>query len=155
VAFGIPVGLPASDGTDIWMPADNTVGRFRASDGRLLETWPGATNATAAIAGLGIVWVTGSTDPGSLYKIRELFPPAPVNIVATNLGGSPYGLAFDGAAVWTASTGGSVSTVTVGANGPFPVTTVTTGFNSPLGALYDGASVWVTDNGANTLLKLD
>src|SRR5262245_58699364 len=116
--FGFSMGLPSADGMDIWVPAANLVGRFRASDGRLLETWTSATGATAAIAAEGHVFITGSTSPGVLYALHALFPPAPVTAVATNLGNSPYGLAFDGAAVWTANTGGSVSMATVGATAP-------------------------------------
>src|SRR5215470_14332507 len=158
VFYGVsPLGLPAADGGDIWASSEGSgvVCRFRASDGRLLETWTGAASAAAAVVGAGRVFVTGNTAPGALYRIVPLFPPGLVGTVATNLGDFPNGIAFDGAALWTANSGGSVSTVTVGAGGPYPVSTVTTGFSSPIGALYDGANVWVTDNVANTLLKLD
>src|SRR5215470_1235889 len=47
--------LPASDGFDVWVPnvGDNSVSRVRASDGRLMENWTGATNAYAALCALG------------------------------------------------------------------------------------------------------
>jgi len=80
--------------------------------------------------------------------------------VASNLGNIPFGnipfgIAFDGARIWTANASGSVSIVTPGATIPWTVTTVTTGFSEPGGALYDGASVSVTDITAGTLLKVD
>src|SRR5262249_30858238 len=96
--------------------------------------------------------VTGNTSPGVLYAIFPYIAPGAASSVATNLGDFPHGLAFDGAAIWTANTG-SVSVVTVGNLGPYAVSTITTGFSFPTGALYDGAHVWVTDT--NKLLKLD
>jgi hypothetical protein len=146
----LPVGLPASDGEDIWAPGQGLVWRYRASDVRLLETWT-ASAATAAMVALGRVFVTGNASPGVLYTIFPSNPPGAAAAVATNLGDFPNGLAFDGAAVWTANTG-SVSMVTIGTPGPYVVSTVTTGFGFPTGALYDGVNVWVTDN--NKLLKL-
>src|SRR5262245_34880314 len=76
--FGSPMGLPAADGLDIWVPAANTVRRVRGSDNNVLETWTSATGATAAIIVEGLVYITGSTSPGRLYAIRGQFPPAPV-----------------------------------------------------------------------------
>ena len=148
-----------SDGADVWVPNLNSasVSRVRASDGKLLETWTGATSAFGVLVAMGRVLVTALTIPGKLYMIDPSQAAGAVTTVASNLGGSPGGIAFDGARVWTANSAGSgsVSIVTPGAVTPWTVTTVTTGFSHPYGALYDGANVWVTQPGAGTLLRLD
>jgi hypothetical protein len=92
------------------------------------------------------------TNPGQLYQILPRETAGAVTTVASNLGGFPTQLAFDGGRIWTANQTASVSIVTPGA---WTVTTVTTGFSHPLGVLFDGANVWVTDYSAGTLLKLD
>ncbi len=145
-----------SDGADIWVAnfGSNLVSRVRASDGKLLENWTGATGASGVLVAMGRILVTGDTSPGKLYMIDPSQPFGPVSTVASNLGTFSGGITFDGARVWTANIG-SVSIVTPGATPPWTVTTVTTGFSDPLGALYDGANVWVTDQNAGTLLKLD
>ncbi len=154
---GLVPWLLKSDGADIWVAnASGTVSRVRASDGKLLETWTGATNAFGVLVAMGKILVTGQTTPGTLYSIDPSQAAGSVTTVASNLGNVPTGIAFDGARVWTANqVSGSVSIVTPGATVPWAVMTVTTGFSAPLGALYDGANVWVTDGNAGTLLKLD
>ena len=145
------------DGTDVWV-ADNgtdSIARVRASDGKFLETWTGASNATMPIAAMGRILVTGSTNPGQLYRIDPAQPAGAVNTVASSLGVFPVEIAFDGARFWTANAGGSVSIVTPGASIPWTVTTVVAGFLGPVGALYDGSSIWIVDSSANRLLKLD
>jgi hypothetical protein len=104
---------------------------------------------------MGRVLATGFASPGNLYRIDPSQAAGAVTTVASNLGNVPEGIAFDGARVWTANFGASVSIVTPGATTPWTVTTVTTGFTEPLGALYDGSNVWVTDASAGKLLKLD
>jgi hypothetical protein len=156
---GAVPALLKSDGADIWVAnnSSNSVSRVRASDGRLLETWTGATGAFGVLVAMGRILVTGSTSPGQLYMIDPSQTAAAVTTVASNLGNNSQGIAFDGARVWTAnlSSPGSVSILTPGAGPPWVVTTVTNGFSAPRGALYDGVNVWVTDLGAGTLLKLD
>jgi DNA-binding beta-propeller fold protein YncE len=149
--------LLQSDGLDIWVAnsGSNSVSRVRGSDGRLLETWTGATSANGVLVAMGRVFVTGLTSPGNLYRIDPSQTAGAVTTVASNLGNTPLGIAFDGSRIWTANQGSSVSIVTPGAAIPWTVTTVTTGFNEPFGILYDSANVWVTDDSANTLLKLD
>lgn len=146
-----------SDGTDLWVASfNNSVSRVRASDGRLLETWTGADLAFGVLAAKGFIFITGNTvNPGgSLYRIDPTQPAGPVTTLASTLGAFTRGIAFDGARVWTANAGGSVSIVTLN---PFGVTTVTNGFAAPSGILYDGANMWITDLGTNPgrLLKLD
>ena len=147
--------LLKSDGADLWVAKNlgASVSRVRASDGKLLETWTGATGARGVLVAMGRILVTSYANPGKLYMIDPSQPFGAVTTVASNLGTQPVGIAFDGARVWTANTG-SVSIVTPGATIPWTVTTVT-GFSALQGALYDGANVWVTDLIAGTLLKLD
>ncbi len=151
--------LVNSDGADLWVAnsGSNSVSRVRGSDGKLLETWTGATAANGVLAAMGRVFVTGGTSPGSLYRIDPTQAAGAVTTVASNLGNIPNGIAFDGSRIWSTNNGppGSVSIVTPGATLPWAVTTVTTGFTSPAGILYDGANIWVTDSGPGTLLKLD
>jgi hypothetical protein len=140
-----------SDGADLWVTSQNAaaVSRVRASDGKLLETWTGATGVYGVLTAMGRVLAAGSLTPGILYAIDPKQAPGAVTTVATNLGVFPLEMAFDGGRVWTANEGisgnGSVSIVTPGATTPWTVTTVTAGFVKPAGALFDGTSVWVTD----------
>jgi hypothetical protein len=148
--------LVESDGADLWVAngGDATVSRVRASDGKLLETRTGATNAFGVLAAKGLIFVTGTHSPGKLYQIDPTQPPGAVTTLTSTLGNSPLGIAFDGARIWTANNGGSVSIVTLS---PLSVTTVTAGFSMPRGILYDGANMWVTDRGTfpGKLFKLD
>jgi hypothetical protein len=151
----LPVSVE-SDGADLWVAnsASDEVSRVRASDGKLLETYSGATGAMGVLCAKGLIFVTGcQMDPGKLYQIDPTIPAGSVTTVTSNLGPSPEGIAFDGARVWTANIGG-VSIVTLN---PVNVMTVTTGFNLPTGMLFDGANIWVTDRGPipGNLLKLD
>src|SRR5262245_53638537 len=136
----------ASDGADLWVASSpgDVVSRVRASDGKLLETWTGASSAQAVLSAMGRVIVDSSSSPGRLYTIDPTLPAGAVTTVATNLGGPGNGIAFDGARVWTAD-GNSVSIVTPGATIPWPVTTVTTGCGAVICAVFAGSNVWVTD----------
>ena len=149
-----PIGVK-SDGLDIWV-ADNgggTVSRVRASDGKLLETWTGATSARGVLTGAGLVLVTGATSPGQLYLIEARQPAGAVTTVATNLGDGARGIAFDDNLLWTANTS-SVSLVNLDTD-PATVTTVTSGFNNVFGPVFDGSRIWVSNSNTGTLLKLD
>jgi hypothetical protein len=144
-----------SDGADLWVANfGGTVSRVRGSDGKLLETWTGAAGAFAVLVAVDRVFVTGLETPGALYRIDPGQPAGAVTTVASNLGGSTRGTAFDGSRVWTANSAGSVSIATPGSI-PWTVTTVTAGFTNPYGALYDGANVWVSDIGPSAIFKLD
>ena len=151
--------LVRSDGADLWVAnyGGGSVSRVSASDGKLLATWTGATNAAGVLVAMGRVFATGRTTPGHLYRIDPTQAAGAVTTVASNLGNTPNGIAFDGARIWTANLGspGSVSIVTPGPSLPWSVTTVTTGFSQPTGILYDGANIWVTNSDVGTLLKLD
>jgi len=146
-----------SDGADLWVAnsGSGTISRVRASDGKLLETWTGATSATAVLVAMGRVFVASTTNPGALYEIDPTQSPGAVSAVTSSLGINPIGIAFDGQNIWTANAGsggnGSVSIVTLN---PLTVNTVTTGFSAPQGILFDGGNIWVTDAGDSTLKKL-
>jgi DNA-binding beta-propeller fold protein YncE len=147
-----------SDGVDLWVAnfGDLSVSRVRGADGLLLQTWTGALGAFGALTAMNRVFVTGFMTPGALYRIDPTLAAGAVTTVATNLGGTPSGMDFDGSRIWTANLGGnSVSIVTPGATLPWTVTTVTTGFAGPAGVVFDGANVWVTDNSAGKVYKLD
>jgi hypothetical protein len=149
--------LVESDGADLWVAnhgGAGTVTRVRASDGTVLETWTAVTGALGVLAAKGQIFVTGSTTPGKLYQLE---PAGVVTNLTSALGGSPWGIAFDGARIWTANGVGSVSIVTLN---PVSVNTVTTGFSAPYGILYDGDNMWVIDQGTipgnpGKLFKLD
>jgi hypothetical protein len=149
--------LLQADGADVWVANSlgNSVSRVRASDGRLLQTWTGATNAAGVVVAMGRVLVAGLTPPGRLYRIDPAEAAGPVTTVASTLGLNPSGIAFDGARVWTANISGSISIVTPTASIPWTVTTVATGFVSLAGIVYDGSNIWVTNNGPGRLFKLD
>jgi hypothetical protein len=147
--LGASPNLVKSDGGDLWVAGGGTVTRVRGTDGRVLETWTGATGAFGVLAAAGQIFVTGETVPGRLYAINPSQPAGVVTTVSTSLGNSPLGIAFDGARIWTANASGSVSIV-----GIF-VTTVPVGFTSLVGILYDGTNMWVTNITGGTLLKLD
>jgi hypothetical protein len=145
----------ACDGEDVWVSNfGGTVSRVRASDGRLLETWTGATFALGVLVAIGGIFVTSNTS--RLYRIDPNQPAGVVTTVASNLGGSPNAIAFDGARIWTSNGSNSISIVTPGATIPWSVTTVTTGFaGGPGGILYDGANIWAAISNLDILVKLD
>jgi hypothetical protein len=148
--------IVASDGADVWVAnsGDATVSRVRGSDGKLLETWTGATNAFGILPAMGRVFATGNLTPGRLYRIDPSEPAGAVTTVASNLGTGPLSIAFDGTRIWTANQF-SVSIVTPGATIPWTVTTVTAGFATQDGIIFDGANIWTTKDSPGAILKLD
>lgn len=149
----LPMGVEF-DGTDIWVAnfTSNTIQRFRPSDGELLGTWTGATGVTRLVVGRGRIFAIGTTAPGRLYFIDPTAAPGPVSTLLNNLPANPSAISFDGARVWTANGGGSVSIITIN---PPQATNVFTGFSFPIGMLFDGDNMWVTDQDLDSLLKLD
>lgn len=146
-----------ADGADVWVthPSSGRVSRVRASDNRVLEAWTGATAAEGVLPAMGLVFVTGSTSPGTLYAFDPGEAPGAVTVVTVSspLGGNPNSLAFDGTAIWTANTDGSVSRVAPGSTFPWSNLTVA-GYGTPYGILYDGTNIWITDTAGGRLLKL-
>jgi DNA-binding beta-propeller fold protein YncE len=141
-----------SDGTDLWVAvSEGLVKRVRASDGLVLGTWTGATNAFGVLVARGRVYVTGNISPGPLYRIDPSQPPGVVTTLSSTLGNGPLDITTDGQFIWTANAGGSISRVDPDTGA---TTTFTAGFNSPFGILFDGTNLWVTDN-VGLLRKLD
>lgn len=154
-SVGIGPEAVESDGVDLWVAnlTSATVSRVRASDGKLLDTWTGASGAFTLLAAKGRIFVTGQATSGNLYEIDPTQPAGVVTPLLNTLPDAPRAIAFDGARIWMTTAGG-VYSVTLN---PLVVTTVTTGFINPLGVLYDGANIWVTDVGTapGSLLRLD
>ena len=151
------LGRVASDGADLWVASGTSgkVSRVRASDGRKMGEFSGGDNTSGVLVAMGKVFVTGQSNPGTLYVIDPTQDSGPLTTLATNLGATPEGIAFDGQRIWTANfnLGGSVSIVALN---PVTVTNVSVP-GAPVGLVYDGANMWVTDaSGATgTLKKLD
>jgi hypothetical protein len=142
------------DGTDLWVVNlfSSSVMRIRPGDGKVLETWTGATNNSGILCAMGKVFINGETSPGRLDMIDPTQPAGTVTTLTSSLGNFPRGIAFDGSRIWTANQSGSVSIVSLN---PTTVTNISTGFTTLIGILYDGSHIWVTDYNANTLLKLN
>jgi hypothetical protein len=157
---GVTPLLVASDGEDLWVAnqTSGTVSRVHGSDGRLLDSWTGATSATGVLVARGRVFVTGNSSPGMLYRIDPGQAAGAVTVVSSNLGNFPRGVTTDGSSIWTANgangdpNGGSVSKVNPGTG---DAQTFTTGIHVPRGILYDGNNIWVTDGFDNELKKLN
>jgi hypothetical protein len=121
----------------------------------LLDTWTGATDASAAVVLPAGIAVCSQGSPAKLYKIDPAQPAGSVTTVVSNLGDTfASGIAFDGARVWTANNN-SLSIVTPTASIPWTVTTVTLGFSVPNGVIFDGANIWMTDFMAHAIRRLD
>ena len=150
------LGPVVCDGSDVWVGGGSSVFRVRASDGKLLDTWTIAQSATAMLAAMGRIFIVGGSnlpDSGSLYMIDPTGPAGAAAEVAV-LPGIAQGLAFDGNRIWTANDV-SVSIIVPSATIPWPVTTITSGFQFPTGVVFDGQRIWVTDSGACSLFGLD
>lgn len=138
-----------SDGADLWVAVsgDAAVLRVRASDGKVLGVWSGATSAFGVLCAEGKVFIAGD----ALYQIDPAQPQGPVTTVTSGFGSRPFALTFDGQRIWTTNTG-SVSIVTLS---PVAITTVSAGFTVPAGILFDGSNIWVTDDGDDSIKRLD
>ena len=154
--MGAAPQLVKSDGTDLWVANHFTasVSRVRASDGKVVDSWTGATSAYSVLVAIGKVFVASDTNPGALYQIdpSQTSNGSPVAVVGVPLGATPASIAFDGLHLWTANNGGSVTQVSLN---PLSSSTITTGFSQPAGILFDGSNIWVTDKGDSTLKKLN
>ena len=155
VTLGNNPSFVKSDGADVWVTNTGNIFRVRASDGKLLGTWTAATQLSdPLVIAMGLVVTPGLSTPGNLYTIDPTQPPGAATLVASDLGGGPHSIVFDGARFWTANGGtfGSVSIITPGPSIPWTVTTVTTNIGYSYGSVFDGANVWITDG---TLKKLN
>src|SRR5262249_8672829 len=104
-AVGANPQLVQSDGEDLWVAneIDGTVSQVQASNGKVLNTWTGATNPVGVLVAMGRVFVTGDTNPGILYMIDPTQPAGAVTALSLGLGVDPEGIAFDGSLIWTAN----------------------------------------------------
>jgi hypothetical protein len=147
-----PQGLQ-SDGADIWVAnyLSDTVSRVRASDGKLLDTWTGAVDATGVLVAQGRIYVSGAG--GKLYRIDPKQPAGAVTVMASNLG-ALVSLTWDGVFIWT------TSYITGGITKVNPETWTFQTFNAvscPRFILFDGTNLWVDsyNNGDGHLHKLN
>jgi hypothetical protein len=131
------------DGTDLWVGGAGftNVFRVRPSDGKLLDSWTGASRPSGILAAMGkIFFITDGSPGGRLYMIDPTQPGGTATMLTGNLGAGPHGIAFDGSRIWTAGNG-SVSIVMLN---PLSVTTIPITVISVNGILYDGSHIWVT-----------
>jgi hypothetical protein len=65
-----------SDGADLWVAnfIGNSVSRVRASDGKRLETWSGATQANGILVAMGKVFIAGYAGGGRFISLTPLNP---------------------------------------------------------------------------------
>jgi hypothetical protein len=155
-----PIGIGSrpqgvrSDGADLWVAGfgNHTVTRVRASDGLVLGTWTGATNAVAVLIARGRVYVTGQTNPAALYVLDPRTFPGAVTTVSNSLVGAPLDMTTDGDFIWIANSGGPVSKVNPDTGN---TTNISPGFGTVIGILFDGVNIWATDNTDHLLKRLD
>ena len=144
-----------SDGEDLWVAnnGSGTVSRVHASDGKLLQTWTGATDAISVLVARGRVFVVGNSNPGTIYVIDPAQPAGAVTLLTNTLPASPVVIAFDGFNLWVPSLFPAfVSKV----NPNTGAVTSFSGFASPFGVIYDGSNIWITEEvPAGKLKKLD
>jgi hypothetical protein len=153
---GLHPTLAESDGVDIWVGNFNSgdVKRVRASDGRVLETWTGASAAAGVLIARGRVYVTGDAAPGVLYVLNPALGPGPVTTLSATLGNLPFSLTTDGSDIWTANQGVGAGVSIVNPDNGATITVTAQLFNVS-GILFDGTNIFVTDRGDNTLKRLD
>jgi hypothetical protein len=148
---GAPLNC-AADGENIWVgDGSGNIYQIQASTGKISAPLAGIASDEGILIALGYVWVVGNAVPGQLYKID----PTTLGLVGVSTGfaNDPVGIAFDGLAIWTANSSGSVAKIDPSTL--LPLFTVSTGFTSLYGILFDGAHIWVTDESAGKLFKLD
>jgi hypothetical protein len=150
-----PFGGMATDGTDIWVADTQGVSRFRASDGRYLESWSTDQTPGGIITAFGLVLVaswTTTEGPGSFYVIDPRLPAGAAQKVA-QIPAYTSRVSFDGSSVWAVNTG--ISIISASSLTSWQVTNVTAGFSFPIATVFDGQNTWVSDSGLCSLLQLD
>lgn len=153
-----PVGGVIADGADVWAASGNefhngAVTRFRASDGRVLETWT-IPDAYALLGAMGRIFVADfGVQAGGLFVIDPSQAPSSLSSVIDPVAGGISSLAFDGKRIWAAG-GGQVLIITPSASAPWPVTVTKT---AAFDLVFDGTNMWAVDIGADpgSLVKLD
>jgi YVTN family beta-propeller protein len=154
-----PLGGVIADGADVWAASSNelhngAVTRFRASDGRVLESWT-IPDAYALLAAMGRIFVTDfGSATGGLFVIDPSQAPSSLTSVIEPVNGGISSLAFDGSRLWAAG-GGQVLIITPSATAPWPVT-VTKGVAAAFDLIFDGSNTWaVLDTNPGSLVRLD
>lgn len=144
------------DGADLWVSAERTLLRVRASDGVVLSRWPLAAPGRGVLVAIGSVFVVSRPSSTGAYLYR-LDPSVGLhNFTLPGPAIRPDGIAFDGNRIWIGSEAGTIFLVTPPApNVLYRWTIVTSGFSQPRGLVYDGTNMWATDFGAGKLFKLD
>jgi hypothetical protein len=152
---GTSTYLAEFDGTDLWVANNgpSSVMRIRPSDGKVLDTWTGASNPTSLLAAMGRIFIPGVLVPGRLYMIDPTQPAGAVTTLTENLGDYPQGIAFDGERILvTNPTGGRVSLWK--AADLTPLGFVSTGADTgPYGACSDGLNFWITLGSTHKLAR--
>ena len=140
-----------SDGRDLWVAqsTSSSVSRVRASDGTVLDTWTGATDASQILVAMNRIFITGNAN---LYMIDPTQAAGPVTKVVDGALSGASGVTFDGNNIWVANFGDGVSIITPGT---WAVALASGSFSEPQGILFDGANVWVASYGDDTLKKID
>ena len=152
---GDALGPVTCDGADLWVGAGSGgIHRVRASDGRIVESWPGAVGGGAKISAMGRVFVARASDPGELYMIDPTTPPGSAVLVADNLGFEPQNIAFDGEKLWTANRDGSVSLIFPSSAPLWNYTNVDTGLAGANGIAFDGQNMWITEPSTGKIHKM-
>jgi ABC-type transport system substrate-binding protein/DNA-binding SARP family transcriptional activator/DNA-binding beta-propeller fold protein YncE len=104
-----PTGI-AADGRYVWVAntSDHTVTKLRASDGRLLRTFPAGPDPGAVAVGESAVWVASKLSSAVL----KLNPSSGEVVDRIPVGAGPAGIAVSGGSVWVASSlSGTVSRI--------------------------------------------
>ena len=143
-------GGVAFDGANIWVGSDDDVevSKLRPGDGKLIGTvqLSGTEHRGFAFDG------QQNVDCQSIrqHHLRRARPrwcdPRDLPV-----GTGPWGVAFDGAHVWTANYFGNSVTVLQAANGAYITSFAVESF--PTGIIYDGHSIWVACSGTNPSTK--
>ena len=105
------------DGEDVWVTFSDHVIRVHASDGRVLETWTGATSINGIVAAMGQIFVTGFSVAGNHWALFRIDPAQPAgSMTEVAVLASPLSVAFDGSRFWTAN--GDIRSVSITTPGP-------------------------------------
>jgi hypothetical protein len=147
-------GLPACDGTDVWVPVrPESVARVRGSDGQILATWSGVTGTRAALVAMGFVFVMGddASRGEDLYVIDPRLPAGPISPIRSHLLSSGQ-MTFDGAKLWTVNSDGTLSNF--GAGNGFGENVVPGSVGGQF-IFFDGKNLWAPSRDDTSLLRLD
>ena len=145
------------DGTHLWTN-NNSYGIHRITPGtEVVDSYglPANSGTGFALAFDGShIWVP-SRNPASqvVYRIDVANPAsAPVQVP---VGSMPYGIAFDGEAIWVANEQSNTVTKITNISAPTPTTTTLAAGVEPRGVIFDGSCIWVSNYGASTLSRFD